>query len=62
MKQNNSKKFPIGLWQHWRKCPYDDCSMCYDYTKWIHAWQRRTTDFDKIIKRTVDDIGRPREK
>jgi len=52
-------RFPIGLLSHWRKCELEDCYVCDNYIKWIHGWQRRTKDFDKIIKRTVDDLGRP---
>ena len=52
----NVRRFPIGLLNHWRKCEWDGCSLCNEYIDWIHAWQRRCKDQDKILKRTIDDV------
>lgn len=52
-----SNIFPIGLNRHWKYCSLDgDCLKCDKYIVWIHGWQKKNLNSDKVINRTIADI------
>ena len=54
---NQVKKLPVGLWNHWRKCEYDDCELCSRFIEFRHEYNERHPE--QIVETTMLDlIGR----
>ena len=49
--------FPVSLCNHFRTCPYDEgCDKCDEYIRFIHEWQQKNKNSEKMIRRTVCDL------
>lgn len=47
-------RFPIGLWQHWRRCEWDGCDLCYQFLKYRKEYNKNHKD--QIVETTLLDL------
>jgi len=49
-------RFPVSLCNHFRTCQYDGCDKCDEYIRFIHEWQQKNKNSEKMVRRTVCDL------